>query len=111
MIDNYTNSAIATNHERDIDLLLITGAGASREFGKNNQPMPLMGDWVNALVGKLFKTNHAYLEASGLRKDMTGPEFEEQLGLFLRQVALLPIIESLLEPSCNFPSAAMLPNS
>ncbi len=111
MIDNYTNSAIATNHERDIDLLLITGAGASREFGKNNQPMPLMGDWVNVLVDKLFSKNSLYSEASGLRKDMTGPEFEEQLGLFLRQVAFLSILESLLEPSCFFPPVAMLPNS
>ena len=111
MIDNYTNSTLPINHEPDIDLLLITGAGASREFGKDNQPMALMGDWVNALVNKLSKMNQAYLKASGLRKDMTGPEFEEQLGLFLRQAALLPIIKSLLEPSCKFPSAATLPIS
>jgi hypothetical protein len=31
--------------EKDIDLVLVTGAGASHEFGVNHSKMPLMSAW------------------------------------------------------------------
>ena len=88
--------------ERDLDLVLITGAGASREFGVLDSPMPLMADWSESIIKKLSSKNHFYLKASGLQPGMTGPEFETQLGEFLRQAEAFPLIESLLEPSINF---------
>lgn len=41
------------SRERDIGVVLVTGAGASRAFGVNGKPMPLMGDWSDDLVRKL----------------------------------------------------------
>ena len=91
-----------TESERDLDLVLVTGAGASREFGVSDRPMPLMADWSESIMEKLSSRNIFYLEASGLQPDMTGPEFETQLGKFLHQAEAFPLIESLLEPSVNF---------
>jgi hypothetical protein len=34
-------------------LLLVTGAGASRELGADQTPMPLMADWCKDLVDRL----------------------------------------------------------
>jgi hypothetical protein len=31
--------------------VLVTGAGASRAFGVNGKPMPLMGDWSDGFTG------------------------------------------------------------
>ena len=39
------------SRERDIDVVLVTGAGASRAFGVNGKPMPLMGDWSDGFTG------------------------------------------------------------
>jgi hypothetical protein len=39
--------------ERDLDLVLISGAGASAPFGVNGTQLPMMGEWSDALVKKL----------------------------------------------------------
>ena len=91
-----------TEGKRDIELVLITGAGASREFGVGGKSLPLMGDWSEALIRKLSQRNLSYLDATGLRKGMTGEAFETQLGRFLRQVEAFPLIEDLLNPSVQF---------
>ena len=65
-------------------LLLITGAGASRNLGANENPMPLMPDWSNALCEALDEAERGLAAACGLEQDMTGPHFEECLGLLLR---------------------------
>ncbi len=64
-------------------LLLVTGAGASRELGLG-QPLPLMPDWSNALCEKLDSAERNLAEAIGLRPGLSGPEFERGLGDFLR---------------------------
>lgn len=46
--------------ERDIDLVLVTGAGASREFGVNHTRIPLMGEWSDALVEKIRSRSADY---------------------------------------------------
>ncbi len=91
-----------TEEERDIELVLITGAGASREFGVRGGSLPLMGDWSDALIKKLSQRNLSYLDATGLRPGMTGEAFEIQLGRFLRQVEAFPLIEDLLNASVQF---------
>jgi hypothetical protein len=87
--------------DRDIELVLITGAGASRAFGVN-RPMPLMGDWVEDLVKRLGELGVGYVQASGLSRDMDGQQFEEQLGAFLRSVQAFNEIKPLLEPMTQF---------
>jgi hypothetical protein len=87
--------------ERDIDWVLVTGAGASREFGVNGVKMPLMGDWSGALLKKLGQHVN-YADATGLRHGMSGEEFEAQLGRFLRQVEAFGQIEPLLDASVRF---------
>jgi hypothetical protein len=96
------SSASSLGRERDIDLVLITGAGASREFGTGGKQMPLMNDWSNAIFNKLTNMHPAYLKATGLSQNMTGEEFEMQLGKFLHQVEAFRLIDSLLEASVSF---------
>lgn len=87
--------------ERDIDVVLVTGAGASRAFGVNGKPMPLMGDWSDHLVRQLGQRS-GYREATGLRQGMDGEEFEARLGRFLQDAEAFRRISDLLEPSVRF---------
>jgi hypothetical protein len=80
-----------------IDLVLITGAGASRDFGVNHTALPLMAEWCTAITQKLGGIP-GFADAAGLRRDMSGPEFEQQLGAFLRAVLAFGRVEPLLEP-------------
>jgi hypothetical protein len=89
------------DRSRDIDLVMVTGAGASREFGVNGTKLPLMGDWSDALVKKLSQRGQ-YLEATGLQRGMGGEAFETQLGRFLHQVEAFGQIGDLLEPAARF---------
>jgi hypothetical protein len=91
---------IATQ-ERDIDVVLVTGAGASRAFGVNGTFMPLMSDWADHLVGKLSQ-RISYLEATGLRKGMAGEKFEARLGKFLQDAEAFRRTSDLLGPSVRF---------
>lgn len=46
--------------ERDIDLVLITGAGASTAFGVNGGRLPMMREWSDLLVHKLAVVGTVY---------------------------------------------------
>jgi hypothetical protein len=85
---------------RDIEALLITGAGASVDFGKEDGRLPLMPQWSDALVKKLGTVGN-YLDATGLENDLNGAEFELRLGRFLREASALRQIRRLLELSLN----------
>jgi hypothetical protein len=54
--------------ERDLDLVMVTGAGASRGFGANGSNLPLMGDWSDTLVRPLLSKHGSYLNATGLEQ-------------------------------------------
>ena len=88
--------------DRDLDLVSVTGAGASRSFGVEG-PFPLMADWAAALVTRLrdkpMQSTEAQRGVLPLRDDMTGPEFETTLGLFLGQVRAFDDVKALLKPS------------
>lgn len=81
-------------------LVLITGAGASRNFGRgegriivgglDGPPLPLMADWSNRLVATLDSGEEGLASAIGLRRDMDGEEFEEALGQFLQWTQAFP---------------------
>ncbi len=92
--------------DRDIDLVLITGAGASCTFGQLRQ-FPLMGGWSDALRKKIIdlSENIAFRKMIDLEGEIDGPEFERRLGSFLRQVQafreIKPLVKASLELSTN----------
>jgi hypothetical protein len=84
--------------DRDIDLVLLTGAGASCRFGVNDTNLPLMADWSEALVTRLREASPAYLEATGLEAGQEAELFEARLGRFLQSVEAFRLIGTLLDP-------------
>lgn len=72
--------------------VIVTGAGASRELGRDN-PLPLMGDWANALRDALNERTHGLADAIGLKAGMSGQQFESTLGTVLRWHDLWPLNE------------------
>lgn len=96
--------------ERDIDLVLITGAGASTKFGPGPQrrmdrpDLPMMAEWCSQLVQKVGRSAGQSLELTGLSPDMGGEQFERTLGDFLRRVDAFKQTGPLVEPSANLSS-------
>lgn len=82
--------------ERDIDYVLITGAGASCAFGAGGTQLPMMGEWADSLTRKLGQSSSGYLKATGLERGLPGMEFERRLGRFVRQVVAFSEIEPLV---------------
>ena len=76
------NGRMSTSVKRR--LVLVTGAGASRHFGHGDRPLPLMADWSDALVKALNRSEPNLADTIGLRSGLSGEEFEEALGAFLR---------------------------
>lgn len=70
--------------------VLVTGAGASRDLGKNG-PLPLMEDWAAALRTELNSIEPELAEAIGLKPGMSGEGFEHALGEFLRWNEMWPL--------------------
>lgn len=94
--------------DRDIDLVLITGAGASRALAADSRPgmasqFPLMADWSAALIKKISDAPSQNVMAMRqmllLTDEMDGPSFERALGTFIRQSQAFDVIEPLLKPS------------
>lgn len=73
------------------ELLLITGAGASRAMGADDRPMPLMPDWAQEVRQALDQSGLGMAQALGLRHGQTGPEFEAAIGEFLKWQRVLPL--------------------
>ncbi len=70
--------------------VVVTGAGASRELGLV-QPLPLMEDWAQALCEELDGRESGLARAFGLSTEMSGQEFEELIGTFLRWRDVRPL--------------------
>jgi len=88
--------------EKDIELVLVTGAGATREFGRYATMVPTMAEWSDALVEKIGQVSGSYLAATGLAAGLDGPASERRLNQFLRQVPAFTQIGSILKPSLGF---------
>jgi hypothetical protein len=73
-------------------LLIVTGAGASRNLGSGS-PLPLMPDWNRIVIEALDKTELMLSMAVGLRPSMGGAEFEDQVGQILEWSRLLKLFE------------------
>lgn len=65
-------------------LVLITGAGASRQLAKDGSVMPLMTDWSDALCAALDEEEDSLAAACHLEPGMNSETFEKNLGLLLR---------------------------
>jgi hypothetical protein len=89
---------------RDIALVLVTGAGASTAFGSNRKPLPLMAQWSDLIVKKLFDSAIDTLDLSGLKPGMSGPDFEAALGRFLTRAEAFEQIRDII------PLASKAPN-
>lgn len=68
--------------ERDIDLLLLTGAGASYGLAATPGQIAAMKEWSNHLTRALV-SRPGYQALTGLELDLEGQEFEARLGKFL----------------------------
>jgi hypothetical protein len=68
--------------DRDIDLLLLTGAGASYGLGASPGQVAAMKEWSDQLARALIERS-GYRELTDLSIGLSGPEFEEKLGRFL----------------------------
>ena len=60
-------------------LVLVTGAGASRELGRDRE-LPLMSEWSELLCEELDGREQGLAQAVGLRAQMDSVEFERALG-------------------------------
>ncbi len=73
------------------NLVLITGAGASRELGGAQQSLPLMTDWAAILRKALDQEELGLSALVGIHEGQTGPEFEQAVGDFLAWHQVLPL--------------------
>ena len=93
------------SEERDLDLVLVTGAGASRDLA--SPPFPLMADWSAALRKYLSGKGMHLSDIVNLPDGADGYQFEERLGTFLREAQAFQAIGPLISRTINFPN---LPN-
>lgn len=83
-------------------LVLVTGAGASRELGHPDMPLPLMTDWAQRLRKDIGEPLSAM---TGLAAAETGPDFEETLGALFRWLEALELSEKFASMVKPGPSA------
>jgi hypothetical protein len=79
----------------DRRILIITGAGASRDLGRDG-PLPLMSDWATRLGNELNSDLPGSAAVLGLDQPLDGEQFEENLGSFLHWEESLPLVERYL---------------
>lgn len=73
------------------NLVLIVGAGASRDLGCNSKPLPLMADWNDTLRGALDDREPGLARLVGISQGQSGPAFEQALGDFIRWQNILDL--------------------
>ncbi len=80
-------------------LLVVVGAGASRNLGVNNQGLPLMADWMKTLKGELNAVVACASQILGLdgQFEDAGFEFEKKLTDFLEWERSIPKIKKLAD--------------
>ena len=91
---------------RDISLVLVTGAGASTDFGSDRKPLPLMAQWSQELLKKLFDSGADIHDLSGLKTGMSGPDFEAALGLFLRRADAFAQVRDIIPLTQKVPGVS-----
>jgi hypothetical protein len=90
-------------------LLLITGAGASRDLAYEGNTLPLMPNWSNALCEALDQRHQRLAASCWLTRDAAGPDFEKNLGLLLQWRRALPLAERFQQLGGNQPGEVEVP--
>ncbi len=71
-----------------MDLVLVTGAGASHNLGREDKPLPLMPEWSDELCSALDAAESRLAHRCRLAPGMSSVEFETALGELLRWEAM-----------------------
>jgi hypothetical protein len=87
--------------ERDIELVLVTGAGASRDLGRGAKKIPLMNEWSDHLVKSLAQSGFNHVQLTGLEPGLGSMEFEERLGRFLTSRLAFAQVRDLISASAQ----------
>ena len=86
---------------RDIELVLVTGAGASCGLGAAGTKIATMKEWANDLTGRLGSRDPSCSLLVGLQYGMDGMEFERRLGKFLASARSFSDARELMLASSN----------
>jgi hypothetical protein len=89
---------------RDIELVLVTGAGASVGLGASGATIAAMKEWANHLSGALAARDPGIALLVGLRIGMDGMEFEQQLGRFFASARAFRDARDLMINTSHFTS-------
>lgn len=71
-----------------MDLVLVTGAGASHDLGSGDDPLPLMSEWSDALYVALNEAESNLASRCRLTPGLDSESFESALGELLRWEAV-----------------------
>lgn len=77
--------------DKPLNVLIITGAGASTNLGANNTVLPMMKGWAADLIPRLGYAGHEL----GINEDTDGPAFEAIIGRFLKFANSLDAVAAL----------------
>ncbi len=88
--------------DRDIELVLVTGAGASVGLGASGTRIAAMKEWANHLSGALGARDPGIALLVGLRFGMDGMEFEQQLGRFFASARAFRDARDLMVNTSHF---------
>src|SRR5438132_1168359 len=97
--------------DKDIELVLVTGAGASRDLGHGNKKIALMNEWSDLLVRRLAESGVSNaVQLTGLAGGLSSMEFEERLGRFLTTRLAFAQVADLVRESAQlyYPEPATL---
>lgn len=86
----------------DIELVLVTGAGASTSFGAGGSRIPAMQEWANHLTGALTTRDPGVALLVHLSYQMSGPDFERQLGRFFASARAFQDARELMVDTSHF---------
>jgi hypothetical protein len=78
--------------ERRIRIVVVTGAGASRNLGAKGE-LPLMADWARILVKDVYEAAPGLPNAIGLTEGLGAEDFEDLVGSFLSWQAAIDLNE------------------
>jgi hypothetical protein len=96
---------------KDVELVLVTGAGASRDLGYGDKKIALMNEWSDHLVKALAGSSVANaVQLTGLAHGLNSMEFEERLGRFLTTRLAFAQVGDLVKESAqlHYPEPATL---
>src|SRR4051794_29783515 len=79
----------------DRRILLVTGAGASRNLGRDG-PLPLMGEWARILREEIDAKHDGLADQFGLSEGVSAEQFEEAVGAVLSLSNATPVIDRFL---------------